>query len=102
MIEKDDGIFLGRLGREPELRYTKTQKPVCHLSVAVNSQHDEKVVWHKVVIWGKQAELAKQYLRKGCEVFVRGRKQKKSFKTKEGPVKSYEEVNASLVGFSNL
>lgn len=102
MNEKDKDIFLGRLGRDPELRYTKTQKPVCHLSVAVNPQNSGKPVWHKVVVWGKQAELAKQYLRKGSEVFVQGRKEVNSFRTKEGLMKSYEEVNASLVGFSNL
>lgn len=102
MNGKDKDIFLGRLGREPELRYTKDQKPVCQLSVAVNKGNQDRAIWHKVVVWGKQAELAKQYLRKGSAVFVQGRKEVKSFRTKEGSMKSYEEVNANLVGFSNL
>lgn len=101
-MESNNQIFLGRLGREPELRYTKDQKPVCHLSVAINKEKQEKPIWHKVIIWGKQAELAKQYLRKGSEVFVHGRKNNKSFETKEGEIKTYREVNARLVGFSNL
>ncbi|MEX0799518.1 MAG: single-stranded DNA-binding protein [Bacteriovoracaceae bacterium] len=93
-------LFMGRLGKNPQLKYTQTQKPVCHFSVAVNKDDEERPTWHKVVVWGKQAELASQYLKKGCEVLVRGRKELKSFKTKEGLMKSYEEVNAGLVGFT--
>ncbi len=84
------------------IRYTKTQKPVCYLSVAVNSQFKEQTDWNKVVVWGKQAELASQYLKKGSDVFVQGRKLLKEFRTKEGELKTYYEVNASLIGFSNL
>ena len=102
MNEGDMVIFLGRLRTEPELRYTQKQKPVCYLSVAVNDNPGNKAVWHKVVIWGKQAELAKQYLKKGNEIFVQGRKQVKSFMTSEGFAKKYQEVRAKLVGFSNL
>jgi len=95
-------LFMGRLGKEPELRYTKTQKPVCYLSVAVTDEQAQKTNWNKVVIWGKQAELASQYLKKGSEVFVHGHKELKEFMTFEGHLKKYEEINASLVGFTNL
>jgi single-strand DNA-binding protein len=95
-------LFMGRLGKEPDLRYTKTQKPVCYLSVAVTDEEAQKTNWNKVVVWGKQAELASQYLRKGSDVFVQGRKLLKKFTTPEGELKNYYEVNASLIGFSNL
>jgi single-stranded DNA-binding protein len=51
---------------------------------------------------GKQAELASMYLKKGSEIFVQGQKQLKEFTTSEGHRKTYVEVNANLIGFSNL
>lgn len=102
MNNENRQLFIGRLGKEPELRYTRNQKPVCYLSVAVNDEEQQKTHWNKVVVWGKQAELANQYLRKGSDVFVQGRKSLKEFRTTEGEMKRYEEVSASLIGFSNL
>jgi len=95
-------LFMGRLGKEPDLRYTRKQKAVCYLSVAVTDEEAQKTNWNKVVVWGKQAELASQYLKKGSDVFVQGRKLLKQFTTPEGDHKNYYEVNASLIGFSNL
>ena len=54
-------LFMGRLGKEPDLRYTKTQKPVCYLSVATSREEEQKTKWNKVVVWGKQAELCNIY-----------------------------------------
>ncbi len=58
--------------------------------------------WHRVVVWGKQAELCNLYLEKGREVFVKGKKELKEFMTGEGDLKRYKEINASLIGFPNL
>jgi single-strand DNA-binding protein len=102
MNDANKMLFIGRLGKNPELRYTQKQKPVCYLSVAVNKEAEKKTEWNRVVIWGKQAELANQYLKKGNEVFVQGRKEVKFYDGKDGEMKSYEEVNARLIGFSNL
>jgi single-strand DNA-binding protein len=93
-------LFMGRLGKDPLLKYTKTQIPVCYFSVAVNGDDDARPSWHKVIVWGKQAELASQYLKKRYEVFVQGAWKTKSFKTKEGAIKSYEEIKVALVGFT--
>jgi single-strand DNA-binding protein len=93
-------LFLGRLGKEPDLRYTKELKPVCVLSVATTNEAEQKTDWHRVVVWGKQAELCNLYLKKGKEVFVQGRKVLREFETSDG-VKKYEEILASLIGFSN-
>jgi single-strand DNA-binding protein len=95
-------LFLGRLGKNPELRYTKEQKPVCILSVATTNEEVQETKWHRVVVWGKQAELANQYLKKGSEIFVQGHKKINNYTTPEGFEKSFEEVSASLIGFSNL
>ena len=94
--------FMGRLGRNPELRYTKNSEPVCSMSVAINKGADKPADWRKVVVWGRQAEVCSVQLKKGSEVFVHGQNQKKSFETKEGETKTYEEVLARLVGFTNL
>ena len=95
-------LFIGRLGKEPDLRYTKAQKPVCYLSVASQDEDNSKTIWNRVVVWGKQAELCNLYLKKGKQVFVQGRRQVSEFMTTEGEKRRLEEVNASLIGFSNL
>ena len=101
-MNKNYELFVGRLGKEPDLRYTPKQNPVCYLSVAVNQEGEENPDWKKVVVWGKQAELCNMYLKEGSEVFVQGQNQEKSFKTKEGPMKTYWEVSARSVGFTAL
>ena len=70
-------ILLGHLGADPELRQTSASTAVCNLAVATNrrwsdpqGQKDEEVCWHRVVVWGRQAELCQQYLRKGRQVYV--------------------------------
>jgi len=73
-------IIVGNLGRDPEMRYTPSGKPVTDFSVAVNRQYTgangqavKDVVWFKVSTWGKQAETCNQYLKKGAKVLVEGR-----------------------------
>ena len=95
-------LFLGRLGVNPELKYTKEGKAVCNLSVAVNKEYDEKATWKKVVVWEKQAEQCNLYLKKGNQVFVQGRVDKKNYLGKDGSTKTYEEIKANLVGFLSL
>ena len=78
MYEK---IFLaGNLGGDPELRYTPNGTAVARFSVATNErwtgqdgQQQERTVWWRVSVWGKQAEAVSEYLRKGSRVFVEGR-----------------------------
>ena len=73
-------IILGRLGRDPELRYTATGNPVANFSVAANRRYTdgegrrvEETVWFRVTAWGKLAEIVTQYLRKGMAVYIEGR-----------------------------
>jgi single-strand DNA-binding protein len=74
-------IFLtGNLGRDPELRYTPNGTAVTSFSLATNErwttqdgQQQERTIWWRVSVWGKQAESVSQYLSKGSQVFVEGR-----------------------------
>ena len=73
-------VIVGNLGRDPEMRYTPSGKPVTDLSVAVNRQYTgangqlvKDVVWFKVSTWNKQAEICNEHLRKGAKVLVEGR-----------------------------
>ena len=93
--------IFGRLGADPELRYTPNQKPVCTFSIAENLQGSDKPIWHRIVVWGKQGEDSKLHLKKGTAVFVRGRNQVGQFDSKDG-LKSTTELIAEFVGLPIL
>lgn len=99
-------IILGRLGQDPELKYTPGGAPVCNFSLATSEnwtdksgQKQEKTEWHRVVVWGKLAELCNQYLAKGRQAFVEGRLQTRSWDDKDGNKKYMTEINATTVQF---
>lgn len=101
-MNKEYEVFYGRLGKDPDSRYTQTQKPVCYLSVAIDDETSEGTTWKRVVVWEEQAEKCRIHLKKGSEVFVRGRNQQRSFKGRDGQMVNLEEVNASQVGIVSL
>jgi single-strand DNA-binding protein len=99
-------ILLGRLGQDPELKYTPGGSPVCNFSVATteswtdkSGQKQEKTEWHRVVVWGKLAELCNQYLAKGRQCFLEGRLQTRSWDDKDGNKRYTTEIMASTVQF---
>jgi single-strand DNA-binding protein len=100
-------ILLGRLGQDPELKYTPSGAPVCTFSLATSEswtdkasgQKQEKTEWHRVVVWNKLAELCNQYLSKGRQAFVEGRLQTRSWDDQNGQKKYMTEINASTVQF---
>ena len=99
-------IILGNLGRDPELRHTSGGQPVATLSVATNEQwtdksgeRQERTEWHKVVVWGRQAETCSQYLSKGRSVFLEGRLQTRKWQDKEGNDRYTTEIVADRVQF---
>ncbi len=99
-------FIMGNLGQDPELRYTQSQTPVVTMSVAttdvrmVEGQRQEQTEWHRVVVWGKQAENCAKYLKKGRSVFVEGKIQTRSWEDKNGGGKRYStEVVAQSVRF---
>jgi single-strand DNA-binding protein len=98
--------LLGRLGADPDLRYTQSATPVASLSVATNrkyttSQNEKRdeTEWHRVVVWGKQAEHCNKYLTKGREVYIEGRIQTRSYEDKDGIKRYATEIVAETVQF---
>ena len=100
-------ILLGRLGQDPELKYTPSGAAVCNFSLATSEscadkatgQKQERTEWHRVVVWGKLAELCNQYLSKGRQAFVEGRLQTRSWEDNNGQKRYTTEINASTVQF---
>ena len=99
-------ILLGNLTRDPELRYTPSGQPVTSMSVATNrswvdASGDKKdaVEYHDIVVWGKMAELASQYLSKGRKVLVVGRLQTRNWEGQDGAKRQKTEIVATDINF---
>ena len=94
--------IIGHLGRDPEMRYTPSGRPVTTFTVAVSrswntvdgERHNE-TEWFNVVAWGNLAEICNQYLRKGSRVYVEGRLQTRSWDDTDGQRHSRTEVVAN-------
>ena len=99
-------ILIGRLGADPEVKYTQTGAAVANLSLATNEywknkdgQKEEKTEWHRVVLWSKLAELASQYLSKGKQVYIEGRLQTRSWEDQNGQKRYTTEVVGNSMQF---
>tara|TARA_B100001029_G_scaffold53957_1_gene43324 strand:- start:57 stop:494 length:438 start_codon:yes stop_codon:yes gene_type:complete len=85
-------ILVGNLGQKPEIRYTQTNTAVATLSIATSEswkdkdsgEQREKTEWHRVVFFGKLAEIAEQYLDKGSQLYVEGKLQTRKWQDKDG------------------
>jgi len=95
-------ILVGRLGRDPETRYTGGGQAVGNFSVATdetfkdkNGERQKRTEWHRITVWGKQAEIAQQYLKKGSLVFIEGRIQSREWQDKEGQKRTSFDIVAS-------
>ena len=84
-------ILIGRLGKDPELKYTPAGSAVCSFSLATSrrwkgqdGEAKDDTTWHNIVAWGRQAEVMKEYLHKGKEVYIEGRINNRSYEDKEG------------------
>jgi len=94
-------ILIGRLGQDPELRYTTNGKANANFSIATNYYYkdqqgnkQEKTDWHRVVAWGKLAEIIGEWLKKGSNVFLEGRLQTRTYE-QDGQKKYITEVVAT-------
>lgn len=99
-------ILVGHLGRDPELRYTPQGTPVCDFSVATTERRKDKsgdfqdvTTWFRVSFWGRQAEVASQYLTKGKQVYIEGRLSQREWQDKDGNTRTSLEVNGSDLQF---
>jgi single-strand DNA-binding protein len=95
-------MIIGYLGREPEMRYTSSGKAVTTFSVATNrtwssssGERHEETEWFTVVAWGNLAEICKQHLNKGSQVYVEGRLQTRRWEDGEGKKHAAVEVVAN-------
>ncbi len=97
-------ILVGNLGRDAELRYTPGGAAVATLNRATTEtwndkegQRQEKTEWHRVILWGKQAETLNQYLQKGKQIYVEGRLQTRQWDDKDGNKRYTTEVRGDRV-----
>jgi single-strand DNA-binding protein len=97
-------ILVGNLGANPELRYTQGQQAVANLRIATtekwtdkSGQKQEATEWHRVVVWGRQAEICGQYLTKGRQVYVEGRIRTRQWQDQQGQKRYTTEIVAQNV-----
>jgi len=92
-------ILVGRLGRDPETRFTGSGTAVANFSIATdetykdkNGEKQKRTEWHKIIVWDKQAEIAQKYLKKGALVFIEGRIQSREWEKDGEKHRSFEIV----------
>lgn len=94
-------MIIGNLGRDPEMRFTANGQSMANFSVACNRRYTtrdgeqrDETEWVRVVCWGRQAEIAAQYLQRGSQVYVEGRLQTRSWEDQQGQTRYTTEVVA--------
>ena len=95
-------ILIGNLGRDPEVRHTPSGAAVANFSIATNEawnnregQREERTEWHRVVAFGKLAEICGQYLKRGKQVYIEGRLQTRQWEDRDGNKRSTTEIVAA-------
>jgi len=97
-------ILVGNLGRDPDIRYTPGGQAVANFTMATterwndaSGEKKERTEWHRIVVWGKQAEIVGEYLKKGRQVYVEGSLQTREWTDREGNKRYTTEVRAQRV-----
>ena len=92
-------MLIGRLGKNPELKYTQGGSPVCSFSIATDEnwkdaagEKQQRTTWHAIVAWNKLAEICGQYLEKGKLIYVEGKIQIREWEDKEGGKRKTTEI----------
>jgi single-strand DNA-binding protein len=96
-------ILIGNLGKDPEVRYSPNGQAVANCTIATSEswkdkntgEKVEKTEWHRIVFWGKLAEIAGEYLKKGSQVYIEGRLQTRKWQDKDGHDKYTTEIVAN-------
>ena len=99
-------ILIGNLGQDPDVRYTPNGNAVVNLSMATDESYKDKntqqvvpkTEWHRIVMFGKLAEVAGQYLRKGSKLYIEGKLQTRKWQNKEGQDVYTTEVVVDISG----
>lgn len=99
-------ILVGNLGKDPEIRYTQQQLPICSFSLATGERRKDSsgkwvdhTEWHNIVTFGKTAENCSQYLKKGKQAYIEGSIRTRKWQDKEGKDRYTTEVIANTVQF---
>ncbi len=94
-------ILVGHLGRDPELRYTQNGQAVANFSLATSESYskrdgerEERTEWHRIVAWGRLAEICGEYLSKGRQIYIEGRIQTREWEDREGEKRRTTEIVA--------
>ncbi|MCP5144712.1 MAG: single-stranded DNA-binding protein [Gammaproteobacteria bacterium] len=96
-------LLIGNLGADPEVRYTADQRPIANLRLATaeswrdkdSGTQQERTEWHRVVMFGRLAEIAAEYLKKGSQIYVEGKIQTRKWNDKDGNEKYTTEIVAN-------
>ena len=98
--------LIGRLGHDPEIRYTQSGSAVSNATIATNDywidkqgEKQERTEWHSLVMWGRLADLAQSYLKKGSQVYVEGRLQTRDWEDQQGHKHYKTEVVVTTMQF---
>jgi len=101
MSSLNKAMIIGRLGQDPEVRYTQSNTAVATLNVATNErfkdrngEFQERTEWHRVVAWGRTAEICQEYLKKGSQVYIEGPIQTREWEDKDGQKRYTTEIKA--------
>lgn len=101
MSSLNKAMIIGNLGQDPEVRYTQNNTAVATLNIATserykdsNGEYQENTEWHRVVAWGRTAEICQQYLTKGSKVYIEGPIQTRQWEDKEGQKRYTTEIKA--------
>ncbi len=101
MSSLNKAMIIGRLGADPEVRYTQSNTAVANLSVATterykdrNGEQQESTEWHRIVAWGRLAEICQEYLKKGSLAYFEGRIETRQWEDKDGQKKYTTEIKA--------
>ena len=94
-------ILIGNIGRDPELRYTASGQPVANFSLATSEswtnrdgEREQRTEWHRIVAWGRLAEICGEHLSKGKQVYIEGRLQTREWEDRDGNKRRTTEVTA--------
>lgn len=101
MSSLNKAMLIGRLGQDPEVRYTQSNTAVANFSLATNErfkdrngENQERTEWHRIVAWGRTAEICQEYLNKGSLVYIEGPIQTREWEDKDGQKKYTTEIKA--------
>ncbi len=101
MASVNKAIIIGNLGKDPEMRYMPSGDAICNFSIATtdswkdkSGEKQEKTEWHRISMFGKLAEIAGEYLKKGSQVYVEGRLQTRKWQDKDGHERYTTEIVA--------